>query len=380
MRSLNDKQIHWWRSRWWAEDQYVRAIEGKISLADVDAKIGRVARIFDASWGGRTGFHPVHQWLLPQGLEPLQFLIGLGSDLETVDGSSGLNRLIRCLRQPREFESTLLELSLGAFFAASGHTIEFRPKLRNGKEADFSARKNSQFVFFEVKKMRESEAQAAASDFSSRLGFALTDLARPPDGPLAGFRYNVQLSPVLTTIFGAGRNVDGHLIDGLLTQVTQHVSQSVAQGDLSFEIENVGSFTFEHAKGLEGSAVRSYSMGASSELRRVLRSHLHEAISQLHSDFPGIIVIQSPGGLDESLSRLIVTSVLSGMGLGARHVSAVIFLPVTYWLPVRWAMFNGFAVVNTKAVVQATELDAFRELSQHLLTDKVATPSSFGGA
>ena len=121
-------------------------------------------------------------------------------------------------------------------------------------------------------------------------------------------------------------------------------------------------------------------MDASSELRRVLRSHLNEAISQLHLDFPGIIVIQSPGDLEESLSRLIVTSMLSSMGSRAGHVSAVIFLPVTYWLPVRWAMFNGFAVVNTKATIQATELDAFRELSEHLLTDKVATPGRSGGA
>jgi len=362
------------------EDQYIRAIEGKISIADVDAKIEQVARIFDASWGARTGFHPVHYWLLSQGLEPLQFLIGLGSDLRTVDGSPGLSSLIRCLRQPREFESTLLELSLGAFLAASGHTIEFRPGLPNGKEADFLARKNSNSVFFEVKKMRESEAQVAASNFSSRLGFALTDLVRPPDGPLAGFHYNVQLSSTLTTIFGAGPNVDGHLIDGLLAQATQQVLERVGQGELSFEMENVGSFTFEPGKGLKGSAITSYSMDASSELRRVLRSHLNDAISQLHLDFPGIIVIQSPGGLDESLTRLIVTSMLSSMGPRARHVSAVIFLPVTYWLPVRWAMFNGFAVVNTKAALQATKLDAFLELSQHLLTDKVATPGRFGGA
>jgi hypothetical protein len=107
---------------------------------------------------------------------------------------------------------------------------------------------------------------------------------------------------------------------------------------------------------------------------------LNDAKIQLHLDFPGIIVIQSPGDLDESLSRLIVTSMLSSMGPVARHVSAVIFLPVTYWLPVRWAMFNGFAVVNPKAAVQATELDAFRELSEQLLTDKVATPGRYGGA
>jgi hypothetical protein len=59
MRNLNDAEIHWWKSRWWTEDQYIRAIEGKISIADVDAKIEQVARIFDASWGARTGFHPV---------------------------------------------------------------------------------------------------------------------------------------------------------------------------------------------------------------------------------------------------------------------------------------------------------------------------------
>lgn len=95
----------------------------------------------------------------------------------------------------------------------------------------------------------------------------------------------------------------------------------------------------------------------------------------MDQDFPGIIVIQSSVELDEVLSRLIVTSLFSGMGARVRHVSAVVFLPVTHWIPTRWAIFNVFAVFNPSAAAKAEELDAFREFSGQLLTEKVATPS-----
>jgi hypothetical protein len=51
------------QTRWWTEDQYARAIEGKISMAEVESKIERVARVFDAFWGENVGLHPVHCWL-----------------------------------------------------------------------------------------------------------------------------------------------------------------------------------------------------------------------------------------------------------------------------------------------------------------------------
>src|SRR5262249_54273035 len=149
----------------------------------------------------------------------------------------------------------------------------------------------------------------------------------------------------------------------------------VKEGHLSFEIERVGTFVFDPTKGLKDSGVTSQFADSSFELRRILRSHLTEAVLQLHEDHPGVVIIQTSGELDESLSRVVVTGLLAGMGQTARHLSAVIFLPVTYWMPTQWAIFNAFSVLNPNAKVQAEELGAFKEFSKRLLTEKVATPA-----
>ncbi|HWZ43597.1 MAG TPA: hypothetical protein VNW97_08960 [Candidatus Saccharimonadales bacterium] len=105
-----------------------------------------------------------------------------------------------------------------------------------------------------------------------------------------------------------------------------------------------------------------------------LRPSAQKAVTQMHPEFPGIIIVQSDGEMDEPLTELIVSSMLSSLGTKAQHVSALFFLPVTYSIPSRWAMFNAFSVSNPKAAHVPEEVQAFQDLSDSLLKHKMPTP------
>lgn len=378
MRVLSEAELCWWKDRWWAEEEYLRICEhAKISIAEVDAKIERVARVFNESWGRKYGLHPVHYWLFMKGAMPLQFLFGLGSDLECVEKCDGLRGVIKSLREPSGFESTLFELQLGAILAKEGHRISFHPRLPNGHEADFVAEKGEQRVFFEVKKLRESQSRVAASDFSTRLNWVLMDLTRPPNGPLTDYYFTVELNPELLSSLGAGPEVDDHVINGMLATVKEDVVSRVRGGELSFDISGVGFFAFDPAKGVAGSSITFQQRGVGTELKRIIQSHLTRAVKQLHTEFPGIIIVQSASELDDPLTQRVVAGMLSSLGSKAAHVSAVMFLPLLHALPRQWALFNAFAVANPNATVNATKLGAFQDLAQGLLQHRVATPNEY---
>jgi hypothetical protein len=267
-------------------------------------------------------------------------------------------------------------LALGSMLAERSHTIVFSPSLPSGKEADLSARKGNQLVFLELKKLRQSQGQLAASEFSSQVMFAISDLTRPPDGPLLNYHFQVELNPELLNSLGVGPELDALIITGALEGIKQEIQDRVKGGELAFEIPRVGTFVFDREKGIEGSGITSSYGGAGAELKRVLQSHMRDAVIQLHPEFPGIIVVQSEGALDQPLTELIVSSMLSSLGAKAQHVVALIFLPVTYSIPSPWAMFNAFSVRNPKAACVPEKVQAFCDLSDILLQHKVATPGS----
>jgi len=374
MRALSESELYWWKDRWWADEEYLRLYGDQVSLAEVDSKIDRVARVFDASWGKQVGLHPVHYHLLSKGTMPLGALFTLGRDLECVEGCTGLRAVIEGLRNPKEYESARFELAMGAILCGNGHEVAFRPQLPHGKSADFSSRKKEQIVFFELKKIRESQAQLASSEFSSRLLYALTDLTRDPGGPFPNYHFQVALEPELLSAFGAGPNVDIHIIDGAVAQIAAEIRTRLTNGEMSFELPGAGTFAFDSTKGTKDSAVSSQHTGPGRELRRILQKALSEGINQLHPDFPGIIVVQSSSELHESMTRVVISGLLAGLQNKGQHVSAIIFLPVLYGIGLAWAYFNAFAVSNPNARVNPIELEAFKDVSDVLLKHKVATP------
>jgi hypothetical protein len=297
-----------------------------------------------------------------KGTMALEFLYGLGEDLKHVAEAEGLESIIGRVRNPREFERALFELQVGAILRRKGHSITFDPPLPNGRRADILAEKDAVKVFFELKKLRPSQTDRAVDWFVRELSFLISQLTGP-GGRLENCHYQIHLGPELLTCLGNGDDMDKAVIAGTINALKAEIDERVNAGELSFEIQNVGVFSFDPNKGIVDSTISHPRGGASPELKRIIHSYLKDAHSQLHPGHPGIIMIQTPSELDESLTERIVKGLFSSLGDRASHVSALIFLPLMYSLPGPWALFNAFAVHNPAAPQAASRLEAFCAIS-----------------
>lgn len=378
IRPVTESELFWWKDRWWAEEQYMKLYPHLgITLAQVDANVTRVAQIFDEEWGKRNGVNGIHALLLMKGTMALEFLYGLGEDLQHVEGAEGLDSIIGRVRNPHEFERAFFELQVGAVLRRKGHSITFDPILPNHRRADVLAEKDAVKVFFELKKLRPSQTNRAVDSFVRELSFVISQLTGPK-GLLENCHYQIHLGPELLTCLGNGDDLDNAVIEGTLNTLTKEIHERVNAGQFSFEIQNVGLFSFDRNKGIVDSAIIHPGGDASLELKRIIHSYLKDAHSQLHPEHPGIIIIQTPSELDESLTERIVKGMFSAFGDRASHVSTLVFLPLMYALPGPWALFNAFAVHNPAARQPASQLEAFWAISQSFLERKVATPNDLG--
>lgn len=110
-----------------------------------------VSRVFNEGWLESTKPHGAAYWLVSKGLDPLQFLIALGKDILATQDAAGFREVVRDLRNPDNYESARLELSLAALMREEGYDIQFHPRLLNGKSSDLVTTLDDEEVFFEVK-------------------------------------------------------------------------------------------------------------------------------------------------------------------------------------------------------------------------------------
>jgi hypothetical protein len=94
--------------------QTLFALSDRISSEQIVRSIDAVARVFDESWVKSTDAHPASYHLFSQGLDPLQFLVSLGHNLLAVGDCPGFREVLEDLRDPPNYESAFLELSLAA--------------------------------------------------------------------------------------------------------------------------------------------------------------------------------------------------------------------------------------------------------------------------
>lgn len=360
-----DQELQWWQDKWWLQEEYTQFYSEKLSPEIVDQAIMRVAAVFDLNWRHRTARHPVYLSLLAKGLMPLEALYSLGSDLLCVDGSLRLPTVVDDLRNPGNYESTRLELEIAAHLKRVAHSIEFRPSVPGGREADFIATHGAQATYFEIKRFRASEHQASLQWLAQSVSFSLTDIiSRHPS--LAERNIEVALDHGLCDLLGMGPEVDAKVIDVITGQIIRGIEERAEQGEpCSFEIPSFAVVELG-PPGKPGLAVNYPAPTSLTELRRILRKPLTDAIEQLHPDRPGIIVVQTPGQLDEELTRSVVSGLLTHRGVGARHVSAVIFLPEFYSVPKIWSVFNPFSVCNPSATFPAEHLQAYKHMEDLL--------------
>jgi Holliday junction resolvase-like predicted endonuclease len=345
---------HWADEKWWLQDNYVAAYAGKLSAGEIDRLFFRSDASVDAQWEARTEPHPGFQYLLPQGLLPLQSIVSVGRHLRAVENCSNFKRVRDDLRNPRDYDSAVVELSVAAILAEAGYEITFRPRLPNGKEADLLAKCSDQEVFFEIKIMHEAQSTEAVRAFTDGLMFTLGDFLRRRGGDELAFR--VEVDSEIESMLGAGPTVDQDVVRGLLRSTLKNVEQNLTRHHYEFVIPHIGYIKFGSTTEIENCGISSPGPHPGLELRRIMQSRIPEAVKQLPKDRPGVIVIRTESVLDESQSRLLISSYFESNRANSAHVSAVIFVPMYYQLTTRWSRFPAFTVTNPVANVSARDL------------------------
>jgi len=353
---------HWWRERWWMEEQYSAGYGPSMSPEQVNNCVLAVSRVFTEAWLKTTKPHRAAFWLVSKGFDPLQFLISMGRDILATQCVPGFSGLVRNLRNPDTYESARLELSIAALISEEGYAIRLHPKLSNGKSSDLFAQYGDEEVYFEVKILRESATDEILCDFRDWVARTVDELTAQSGITFANGNYLITLDSGLADYFAASSRANPEFHTGFAAGTRDKILGHLRNGDREFYVSNVGTFLFRPKDVLEHSTITHHPVSPKVELSRILRGRLHGIAQQLPPDRPGIVVFRTPGDLDPCASQQAIRELLDGLGPDGAHVSAAIILPVTYSFPRRWSRFNGFAVLNPRATISATSLKAYRRL------------------
>lgn len=264
------------------------------------------------------------------------------------------------LQDVSKYESALLELEVAAHLKRSGHLIEFRPYLPNGRHSDFLASFGDQQVYFEIKRFRESDVQGALNYLGRAVYFALLDLTRESsESVLAGQRFDVELDTGLADLLGTNPDQDQAIIEGIKHKIVAEITEKAKENrTLDFIVPSIARVTTGDVV-REGSRLTVPAVSSQTELRRFLRGHFLGAIEQIHSEHAGMIAVQTSGYLEHGVAGVALDGLFSQLGPRASHVCAVVFLPVFNWMPTTWANFKPFAVLNKST-------NFLRRISKHL--------------
>lgn len=351
----------WCANKWWLKEEYAMVWMERITASEMECYVDEIARVFNETWCRTTKPHPAQYWLGSQGLMPMQWLCSVGHDLASIRDSRGYGAVVHDLRDPGKFESARLGLAVAAALATAGHAVAFEPSVDGGKRADVLSTYANEKVFIEIKVLRESESSGAMSYFATILGMSIREVIQALGGELAKLNSIIELSPELE--FGAGPDVDKAVIHGLVESVGVQVSEKLREGERAFTLAHIGSFRFGSPIEIPQSTLSYRSSNATEELTRVMRSCIYKGVGQLSRACPGLIIVRTQGELSSSQTMTILGGYLKGLGKGASHLSAVIFLPMYYSLPSRWSLFEPFAVRNTAATVAPESLRAFSAIA-----------------
>ena len=219
--------------------------------------------------------------------------------------------------------------------------------------------------------MQPSRRQQAMDALGREVGFIVSDIESDSRYPhLAGKLFYVELDPSVADLLSGEFDSDSSTIRSIVTNIHREIVNRAGTQKI-FEIPLLAKVDVVTERTKSG--VNWPMASCQEELKRFLRAHLQNAIKQLDPDYPGVIVVQMPGALNEELTTRIIIGWLKESS--ATHVSAVLFLPVYNSIPMTWALFKPFAVVNDEAKFPAPDLQVFRDLAP-LIRNEVAIPSA----
>jgi len=205
--------------------------------------------------------------------------------------STNFNILKSKLRQWNSipFESTITELEFAAEYHERGYRIELEPALPNKRKGDFSAEKEEQKIYFEVKvvhKEASAKNQAAINELSSRCAKI--------DHPFLIGNIDVQETFQTNQSIAVAKFIEKKLKQLEASSDKLPTSFDYPDSDNPMITIDVNERLPNGEKGL----VIGFTYGGGTTLKWTdIRKKIEGGVNQLHPNWPGVIIIQ-PQGLD----------------------------------------------------------------------------------
>lgn len=213
------------------------------------------------------------------------------------------------------FESAITEIEFAAEFARKGFQIEVEPILLNGKKGDFCINRDSLKIFFEVKiifSQRSHEEELISQELQDRYDRLNTSFVIGFDIQ-ENFRRN-HVSEVIRRIEKRLRQLEKNMENPPQTFVYPEIGSPIIEIDVRKLLQ----------KGEKGYISGGVLGGGIKVNWNDLRSKISSGVSQLHSDYPGVIIVQPHGlatmqfDIQNALLGDLKVSILPGKSLPFR--------------------------------------------------------------
>lgn len=212
-------------------------------------------------------------------------------NLKPFFSSSNFDILKSKLRQWHSipFESTITELEFAAEYIGRGYHIELEPTLPNNRKGDFSATKETQRIYFEVKMVRKetSTKNEAAID-------ELSNHCEKIDHPFFIGNIDVHETFQRNQSIAAAKFIGRKLKEMEAASCILPLSFDYPDSNNPIITVDVRERLPDGEKGFVGGF--TYGGGITTKWTD-LRKKIEAGVNQLHPDFPGVIIIR-PQGLD----------------------------------------------------------------------------------
>lgn len=349
----------WFGERWWHEEQYRGDLRGQPTLDQIDRAVERVAKLFDEKWFSSCQGHPAAFWLLAKGTGPLGFLYELGADLLDMDDALRIQSVAHDLRQPSHFPGVRFELGVAALLKRSGYAVEFRPSSPTGKHADILARKASEAVFIELKRLDQTKVDAAVQHLTEQIMFATSDIISQRFGSNNAPKCAIELSPEVLGMLCGDPEADAIVTSTFTNMIKEEVLRHYSDPfPVEFSIPSVATIRIGAAQD-QYSGIGHPMLPPEMELKRIIRGCLKDAIDQLKGLSPCLVVIQTGAVLNPAIVTSVVNTWLCRPDIDLSNISAVMFLPAIPPLGDKIWLFPSFAVLNPKAHFPAADLQSY---------------------
>lgn len=315
----------WWLDPWWRDPQYSVAD----SLEPTERAMNFLRIHFDDSWARSTNFARFgnlvfRSLFLERGAAPLRFLVSLSNMLSSMEGSSGLQRIIRGLKGDKS-QSSYQELEAGWAFHSDGFVTSF-PTEGRSPSCDIFATKNDLQVGIECKSLREERWELWASETMQQL---LWSKSFSLDGQNVAIDIRLHSRLPEVRIGDNTQELDAGIVHELEQAIVNRVEHALQQRHtlpITFDVAGLASVQVFVATSENLGSVAGIETSEPALFRRIMQKGILQAAIQLPHDRAGVAVIYS-SSIPQSAMFSFLWRAACKHHRGLDHVAAVVLCP-----------------------------------------------------